>query len=205
MAASVAQPFRAAVIAACALAAIACGTPSAQAPPAQATTSTTSATGVFTPARATLSQATRDFFRIYPTPTQPIPFPHKTHIEKGLTCTEYCHEAVTKGPVAGLPSVKTCMICHDAIATDKPLIQQVAAIQKSGRDLAWQRVYRYPNESHVRFNHAPHIRANVECATCHGPIAQQTVAERNVNLTMGFCVNCHKQKNASNDCLTCHF
>ena len=188
-----------ALLAAVALTATAaCGT---QAPPQ----ATASPGAVFTPARATLSEATRDFFRIRPTGRQPIPFPHKTHIEKGLMCTEYCHEAVTKGPVAGLPSIKTCMICHDAIATDKPLIQQITSIQKSGHDLAWQRVYGYPNESHVRFNHAPHIRANVECAACHGNIAQQTVAERNVNLTMGFCVNCHKQKNASNDCLTCHF
>jgi cytochrome c7-like protein len=188
-----------AFLAAVALAATAaCGS---QAPPQ----ATASAGAVFTPARATLADATRDFFGIRPAAHQPIPFPHKTHIEKGLMCTDYCHEAVTKGPVAGLPSIKTCMICHEAIATDKPLIQQITSIQKSGRDLAWQRVYGYPNESHVRFNHAPHIRANVECATCHGNIAQQTVAERNVDLTMGFCVNCHRQKNAPNDCLTCHF
>ena len=160
---------------------------------------------VFTPAHSTMGAATRDFFGIVPRAPQPIAFPHKTHIAKGLTCTDYCHESVTKGPVAGLPSVKTCMICHDAIATDKPLIQQVTNLQKSGRDLAWQRVYGYTASAHVRFNHAPHIRANVECSTCHGNIAQQTVAERNVDLTMGFCVNCHRQKNASNDCLTCHF
>src|SRR5262245_45215036 len=162
MAASGAQPLKAvtaAVVAACALAAVACGAqPSAQAPQASSP-----AGGVFTTARPTLSQATRDFFRIRPTPTQPIPFPHKTHIEKGLTCTEYCHEGVTKGPIAGLPSVKTCMICHDAIATDKPLIQQVTAIQKSGRDLGWQRVYGYQNESHVSFDHAPQMRADVGC------------------------------------------
>jgi hypothetical protein len=161
---------------------------------------------VFTPAHASAAAAVRDFFLIRPAATQPIPFPHKTHIEKAmLKCTETCHEAVTKGPDAGIPSVKTCMICHDAIATDRPLIQQVTAIQKSGHDLAWQRVYGYPNASHVRFNHAPHIRASVECTTCHGPIAQQTVAQRNVDLTMGFCVNCHRQKNAPNDCLTSHF
>jgi len=198
MAASVAQSVRAAMVAACVLAAVACGTQ----PSPQAIASTGP---VFTPARATLSEATRDFFRIRPAPTQPIEFPHKTHIAKGLTCTDYCHESVTKGPVAGLPSVKTCMICHDAIATDRPLIQEITNQQKNGRDLAWQRVYGYPNESHVRFNHAPHIRANVECATCHGPIAEQTVAQRNVNLNMGFCVNCHREKNAPNDCLTCHF
>ena len=194
------------MVAACALAAIACGAqPSAQAPQSQAPQSATTADGVFTTARPTLSQATRDFFRMRPAATQPIPVPHKTHIEKGLTCTEYCHEAVTKGPIAGLPSVKTCMICHDAIATDRPLIQQVAALQKSGRDLAWQRVYGYPNESHVRFNHAQHIRANVECATCHGNIAEQTVARRNVDMNMGYCVTCHTARKVSIDCLTCHF
>jgi Cytochrome c7 and related cytochrome c len=57
----------------------------------------------------------------------------------------------------------------------------------------------------VKFNHAPHIRANLECSTCHGDIAHQTVAQRNVNLDMGACVTCHRQKNAPNDCLTCHY
>jgi hypothetical protein len=160
---------------------------------------------VYTPAHRTFADAARDFASIRPEPRQPIPFPHKTHIAKGLTCTDYCHESVTKGPIAGLPSVKTCMICHDAIAADRPLIQQISASQKNGVDLAWQRVYGYPHSAHVRFNHAPHMRANVECATCHGNVAQQTVAERNVDLNMGFCVNCHKQKNAPNDCLTCHY
>lgn len=136
---------------------------------------------------------------------QPIPFPHQTHIEKGLACTEYCHESATTGPIAGLPSVNTCMICHEAIATDRPLIKQITEMQAKGIDLNWQRVYGYSQRSHVRFNHAPHIRASVECSTCHGDIAKQTVAERNVDLTMGFCVNCHKRKGAPNDCLTCHF
>ena len=45
---------------------------------------------------------------------------------------------------------------------------------KRGVDFAWQRVFGYPAQSHVRFNHAPHIRAKVECSTCHGNIAQQT-------------------------------
>jgi len=57
----------------------------------------------------------------------------------------------------------------------------------------------------VRFNHAPHVRAKVECATCHGDVAKQTVAERVVDHTMGFCVSCHQAKKASNDCLTCHY
>ena len=162
-------------------------------------------TSVFTPARRTAGAAVKDFFGVRPKAVQPIAFPHDVHIAKGLACTEYCHESVTKGPIAGLPSVKTCLICHAAIATDRPIIQQITELESKGVDIAWQRVYGYTHEAHVRFNHAPHIRAGVECSTCHGNVGRQTVAERVVDLSMGFCVNCHKSKNASNDCLTCHF
>jgi hypothetical protein len=173
---------------------------------ASACTQASARTDVFTPAHTSTASAVRDFFLIRPTAVQPIPFPHKTHVEKAmLKCTETCHESVTKGPQAGIPSVKTCMICHDAIATDRPLIQKVADYSKRGVDIPWQRVYGFTPEVHVRFDHSPHIRANVDCATCHGPIASQAVAERNVKHTMGFCVDCHKARKASNDCLTCHF
>jgi len=160
---------------------------------------------VFTPAHRTAGGAVRDFFGVRPTADQPIPFPHAVHIAKGLTCADYCHESAAKGPIAGLPSVKTCMICHDAIAADRPVIQQLADYQKRGIDISWQRVYGYTAEAHVRFNHAPHIRANVECATCHGDLTQMTVAQRSVDHTMRFCIDCHKQKGASIDCLTCHY
>jgi len=160
---------------------------------------------IFTTARPSLAAATHDFLWIKSNPKQPIEFPHNIHVEKGLACTEYCHESVTKGPEAGLPSVNTCLICHAAIATDKPRIQKITADSEKGIDLAWQRVYGYTQAAHVKFNHAPHIRANVECSTCHGDIAHQTVAQRNVVLGMGECVTCHREKNAPNDCLTCHY
>ena len=58
-----------------------------------------------------------DFVGRHPNkPEQPVEFPHNIHVGKKIGCTEYCHEAVTTGPVAGLPSVRTCMICHNAIA-----------------------------------------------------------------------------------------
>ena len=158
----------------------------------------------FTPARATFGEAARDFFAVRPAVVQPIPFPHKTHIDKKAVCAD-CHESADKGPIAGIPSVKTCMICHSQIATDRPLIKQVTGYSEKGIEIPWQRVYGFTREAHVRFNHAPHIRASVDCATCHGDVAKQTVAERSVDHNMGFCVNCHTQKKASNDCLTCHF
>jgi hypothetical protein len=161
---------------------------------------------VFTPAHRTPMAAVAEFFGARSTPVQPIPFPHRIHVEKAkLACTDYCHESAPKGPQAGLPSVNTCMICHDSLATEKPLIQKITEYQKKGLDLPWQRVYGFSPSAHVRFDHAPHLRAKVACAECHGDVAHQTVAERNVNHVMGFCVDCHRAKQASNDCLTCHY
>src|ERR1051326_1069441 len=137
----------------CALISGACGAP----PPA--------GNSVFTPAHRTVSAAALDYSNVKPKAEQPIPFPHKTHIEKGVLCVD-CHETVEKGPIAGIPSVKTCMICHESMATDRPNIQKVADYAKRKVEIPWQRVYGYPLEAHVRFNHAPHIRAKVDCSNC---------------------------------------
>ena len=174
-------------------------------PPAAPATLPGQSTAIFTTARPTFGAALDDFVGRHPEPVQPLEFPHVTHVQKKLMCTEYCHEGAATGAVAGLPSIRTCMICHRTIATERPRIKQITALRQQGRDLTWQRVFDYPVTSHVKFNHAPHIRANVECATCHGAIAQQTVARRNVEMTMGFCVNCHNEKKAPTDCLTCHY
>jgi hypothetical protein len=163
-------------------------------------------TGVFSSEHTSVGAAVSAFMGRRPTDgaDQPLEFPHNTHISRGVSC-DTCHEGVMTGPVAGLPSVKTCMICHEAIATDRPRIQQITALRDKGLDLSWVRVYGYVPEAHVKFNHAPHIRAKVECATCHGNIGEQTIAERNVDLNMGFCVSCHRENKAPTDCLTCHF
>lgn len=160
---------------------------------------------VFTPAHASVGAAFKAFFDSRPDNVeQPFDFSHQIHLSKGAVCTD-CHTGVETGPQAGLPSVNTCMICHSQIATERPLIQQLTEMQTKGLDLAWNRVYDYQAQAHVRFNHAPHIRAKVECSTCHGNQAEQTVARRAVNMNMAFCVNCHKETKASNDCLTCHY
>ncbi|MCC7032013.1 MAG: cytochrome c3 family protein [Acidobacteria bacterium] len=160
---------------------------------------------VFTTAHRSAADAFRAFFDVRPdTMEQPVAFSHQLHLEKELVCTD-CHEGVERGPVAGLPSVNTCLICHSQIATDRPIIQDITAMQEKGVDLAWRRVYGYTREAHVRFEHAPHIRAGVDCSTCHGDMRQQTVARRVVEMDMAFCVNCHTAKQASNDCLTCHY
>jgi len=159
---------------------------------------------VFTPASPTIWDAARDFLGIHSKPVQPIAFTHKVHIAKGVPC-DACHASVNQSPEAGLPGVQFCMMCHQVIASDRPEIKKIAAYQARGEDIAWARVYDYSPTAHVKFNHAPHVRAGVQCSACHGDMAQQTVAVKAVNLTMGYCLDCHKQRQAPTDCLTCHF
>lgn len=159
---------------------------------------------IFTPAHPSVRAAFLDFFGIRPDPVQPIAFTHQVHLANNLTC-QVCHTAVAQGPQAGIPSAKFCMACHLVIAADNPEVQRLAAYVSRGEDVPWQRVYDYSASAHVRFNHAPHIRAEVECANCHGDVAQQTVAVKAVNLTMGYCVACHQERGAPLDCQTCHY
>ena len=159
---------------------------------------------VFSRGHNTAWEAIREFFDYQSAPQQPIVFTHKAHLAKGVECAG-CHQGAEQGPDAGLPSVKLCMTCHLAIATDRPEIKKVAAYLKSGEEIPWQRVYGYYPSAHVRFNHAPHIRAGVNCGACHGDMTQQTVAIRAVDLDMGYCLSCHRQKKASVDCMTCHY
>ena len=159
---------------------------------------------VFTRGHRSLWEAIREFFNDRSAPQQPIAFTHKVHLAKGLDCAG-CHPGVEQGPDAGLPSVKLCMRCHFAIAIGSPEIKKVAAYLARGEEIPWQRVYGYYPSSHVRFNHAPHVRAGVNCAACHGDMAQQTEAIRAVDLDMEYCLVCHRQKRASVDCVTCHF
>jgi hypothetical protein len=160
-------------------------------------------TGVFTTAHASVGDAVREFFNIRPTPVQPIQFPHDIHLKQGFQCT-LCHAGVDQGPDAAIPSITVCSTCHPAFAPDNPEVKKIVAYQAKGQDIPWQRVYGFQPSAHVKFNHAPHIRAGVDCAVCHGDMTKQTVATRAVNHTMGFCIDCHQQKKAPIDCITCH-
>lgn len=159
---------------------------------------------VFTPAHRTVLEAIKEFFAWRSTPVQPIAFTHKVHLANKMQCTD-CHTSVEKGPVASIPGVKQCMMCHQVIATDRPEIKRVAAYLERTEEIPWQRVYAYYPSAHVKFHHAAHLRAGIDCSSCHGDMTQQTVAIRAINLTMGYCIDCHKQKKVSIDCTTCHF
>ena len=159
---------------------------------------------VFTPEHPTVAAAVKEFVGWRATPVQPIAFPHSKHIANGVACTT-CHTGVDKGAVAGIPSVKLCMGCHEFLATDRPEVKKLTAYYNSGLDISWMRVYGFASSAHVKFNHSPHIRARIDCSRCHGDLANMTVAVRAVEINMGFCTKCHREKQASTDCVTCHF
>jgi hypothetical protein len=143
-----------------------------------------------------------------PPPPQPIAFSHQAHSEADppVDCVR-CHQGVETQKQAGLPAMATCATCHRRQATDHPevikLMEQYANGQ--GEPIVWRKVNAMPASAMVHYKHKPHIRAEVDCATCHGDVSQMTVAQQVINTAdMGWCVDCHRQENASIDCMTCH-
>ena len=149
---------------------------------------------VFTPAHRTFGEAVRAFFAIRSKAEQPFPFPHKMHIEKKAVCTD-CHESVEKGPIAGIPSVKTCMICHCQIATDRPLIKQVTDYSEKGhRDPVAARLRLHARGARALQSRAAHPRQGRLRDLSRRPGEADGRASAPSIIDMGFCVNCHQEK-----------
>ncbi len=135
-------------------------------------------------------------------PLQPLPFSHKLHAgENGIPCL-YCHRTAAKAPIASIPAVAECRACHLYIAKDAPAIKKLMGFWESREPIPWVRVYTLPD--FVYFPHMMHIRAGVDCTTCHGKVAAMERITRKTKLEMGWCLNCHRQHKASIDCWTCH-
>ncbi len=143
-------------------------------------------------------------------PTQPIFFRHDIHAgELKLQC-QYCHYSVGVSTEPGIPSMQTCMGCHAVVqgrdSTDKTEIKKLKDAWASGTPVEWVRIHNLAR--HVRFPHMLHIKAlgPNACATCHGNVARmpQVFKVNNVN-NMGFCINCHLERNVTRDCTACHY
>jgi len=134
-------------------------------------------------------------------PPQPILFSHKVHVGAGTKCLD-CHTTADKKARAGLPKADQCMLCHAAIATDRPTIQDLAKLAERGEDLKWVRVYRVPD--FVFFNHANHLKAGEQCSNCHGAVGERDVLAKEVSTSMIQCMNCHLERNTSRECHLCH-
>jgi hypothetical protein len=123
-------------------------------------------------------------------PEQPIPFSHKHHAGgDGIDC-RYCHQSVERAPSAGIPATALCMNCHAQIWNKSPRLEPVRASYFTGQPIAWVRVHRLPD--FVYFNHAIHVNKGVGCETCHGRVDQMAAIYQFAPLTMGWCVDCHR-------------
>jgi cytochrome c553 len=144
-----------------------------------------------------------------PAPRQPIEFDHWLHVTKEgeespqLECT-FCHENVDKSSHATIPNITTCMGCHESIKTESPEVQKLAKFAERKEQPPWKRVYWLEPEANAFYTHKPHIRAGIECTTCHGQIGQMHRVRREVNQTMGWCMDCHRSRGVSVDCYVCH-
>jgi cytochrome c553 len=140
-------------------------------------------------------------------PRQPVEFDHWQHVAKQegpeLDCV-FCHEHADKSPHATIPNTATCMACHESEKADSPEIVKLASLHARGEQPAWARVYWFEKEANVFFTHKPHTRAGVDCAECHGQVGQSHRVRREINQTMGWCVDCHRARRASADCYVCH-
>jgi len=137
-------------------------------------------------------------------PTQPIAYSHEIHAGQYEIDCNYCHTGVRKSKSANIPSANICMNCHVAIKTESKEIQKIyAAIDydpetgEYGEDIQpieWVRVHNLPDLAY--FNHSQHVKVGgLECETCHGPIKEMEVVYQYSNLTMGWCINCHRETN----------
>ncbi|SEC04713.1 Cytochrome c7 [Terriglobus roseus] len=135
-----------------------------------------------------------------PGPGQPISFSHKKHIGDAKMGCNDCHEPSRNGSTLAMPQPTKCMLCHAAIATDKPDIKRLSDMAKNEENVQWVRIYRVP--SFVTFSHKTHAAA--QCQDCHGPVAEREVMTKEKDLSMGGCISCHTQKSAPTTCDTCH-
>jgi mono/diheme cytochrome c family protein len=153
-------------------------------------------------------------------PIQPIHYSHKIHAgENGIEC-KYCHSSARVSKHSGIPSLNVCMNCHKSIAEfsgskDSTYVEYTkefytAEIQKlydavgwdktaqkytgKTKPVKWVRVHNL--QDFVYFNHAQHVSvAGVECQTCHGPVETMEIMRQHSPLTMGWCINCHRETN----------
>lgn len=149
-------------------------------------------------------------------PEQPIFYSHKVHAGTNQISCLYCHGNSWESKHASVPSLNVCMNCHAAIneykgeklyREDGTEVNGTDEIQKlysftgydskagkytqPGKPVEWIKIHNLPD--HVFFSHAQHIRAGkVQCQTCHGPIQEMNEVKQFADLSMGWCINCHR-------------
>ena len=153
-------------------------------------------------------------------PVQPIHYSHRIHAGDNQIDCNYCHSSARKSKHSGIPSLNVCMNCHKNIGEvaettlaegkNEYGVDYNAEIQKLyaavgwdedtqsytgvSQPVKWIRIHNLPDFAY--FNHSQHVTvAGVECQTCHGPVEEMEIMYQYAPLTMGWCINCHRETN----------
>ena len=123
-------------------------------------------------------------------PSQPVPYSHALHVgQLGLDC-RYCHTTVEVTGHAAIPPTATCMNCHTSLQNTSPKLAPLRDAHAKGEALAWRKVHDLPDYAY--FNHSAHVNAGVGCVECHGRVDKMEVVEPVQPLSMGWCLQCHR-------------
>jgi hypothetical protein len=138
---------------------------------------------------------TPEAIRIGYQPEQPVPYSHAVHVgELGIDCL-YCHNTVDKASYAAIPPAETCMNCHVSIHPDSEKLLPIREAFTNDTPVSWIRVTDLPD--YVFFNHSAHVTRGLGCETCHGRVDQMETVYQTAPLTMGWCLDCHNDPDAS--------
>jgi hypothetical protein len=132
-------------------------------------------------------------------PVQPIDYSHKIHVgEMGMDC-RYCHFTVENAAFAAIPPTATCLGCHGPtnetppkipLRGESPKLTMLRDVAKTDQPIEWIKVHDLPD--FVYFNHSAHVNAGVGCQSCHGRIDTMPHVFQSQTLSMGWCLNCHR-------------
>lgn len=128
-------------------------------------------------------------------PDQPIKFSHKIHAGENQIDCRYCHFVADYSLSGGIPSNSICLNCHNVIKNGTNSgafeINKIHRAAKTGEPVRWVRIHKLPD--HTFFSHAQHTNvAGIECQTCHGPVEEMHIVKQVEDLSMGWCINCHR-------------
>jgi hypothetical protein len=123
-------------------------------------------------------------------PKQAVAYSHKLHAgDLGIDC-RYCHFSIERSDKANVPPTSVCMNCHKLVKPESEKLALVRASWQTKTPLQWTRVHNLAG--YVYFNHQAHLRAGVGCLSCHGNVAQMEEVTQSEPLSMGWCLDCHR-------------
>lgn len=131
-------------------------------------------------------------------PDQPIKFSHEIHVGQNQTDCKYCHSTVEISKSAGIPSPNVCNNCHMVVRegtnSGKFEINKIYQAIEKNRSIEWIRIHNLPD--HAFFSHAQHVGAGkMDCQVCHGPVEEMNIMKQHSDLSMGWCIKCHRETN----------